>query len=179
MPQIEIRPVLSADLHHLVAMDHSVEIQYVWQMERLLEEGQVTIGFREVRLPRVARLQYPRSPTLLLQEWSERSGGLIALLGGKPVGYLTLSDSRAPATAWVLDLVVDAPFRRQGIASALLLAAESWALPRGLRKIVLEMSSKNTPAIHLALKAGYEFSGFHDRYYANQDIALFFSRLLR
>lgn len=179
MPQIEVRPALSADLQYLVAMDHSVEIQYVWQMERSLEEGQVSVGFREVRLPRTTRLQYPRSPALLLQEWATRSGGLVALLGGKPVGYLTLSDERAPATAWVLDLVVDAPHRRQGIATALLLAAEAWALPRGLRKMVLETSSKNTPAIRLALKSGFEFSGFHDRYYANQDIALFFSRLLR
>jgi len=179
MPEIQIRPGLSADLQHLVAMDHSVQTQYVWQMERLLEEGQVSVSFREVRLPRTARLQYPRSPAALLQEWTYRSAVLVALLEGIPVGYLTLSEQIAPSTAWVLDLVVDAPHRRQGIASALLLAAESWALPRGLRKVVLEMSSKNVPAIHLAMKSGYEFSGFHDRYYANQDIALFFSRLLR
>jgi len=34
------------------------------------------------------------------------------------------------------------------------------------------------PAVRLVQKMGFEFSGYHDRYYANQDIALFFTKRL-
>jgi ribosomal protein S18 acetylase RimI-like enzyme len=39
----------------------------------------------------------------------------------------------------------------------------------------LDMQSKNYPAIRLAQKMGFVFSGYSDHYYPNQDIALFFS----
>jgi RimJ/RimL family protein N-acetyltransferase len=45
--------------------------------------------------------------------------------------------------------------------------------------MLLEMSSKNSPAIRLAQKLGYEFCGYNDAYYELQDIALFFGRLIR
>jgi hypothetical protein len=38
------------------------------------------------------------------------------------------------------------------------------------------MQSKNHPAMMLAQKYGYEFCGYNDRYYSNQDIALVFMR---
>jgi hypothetical protein len=38
------------------------------------------------------------------------------------------------------------------------------------------MQSKNYPAMMLAQKHGYEFCGYNDRYYPNQDIALVFGR---
>jgi hypothetical protein len=41
------------------------------------------------------------------------------------------------------------------------------------------MQSKNYPAVHMAMKLGYEFSGYQDHFYANGDIALFFTRYLR
>jgi RimJ/RimL family protein N-acetyltransferase len=43
----------------------------------------------------------------------------------------------------------------------------------------MEMHSKNMAAVRLAMKMGFEFCGYNDQYYANQDIALFFSALLR
>jgi len=44
---------------------------------------------------------------------------------------------------------------------------------------LLEMSSKNNPAIRFAQKLGYEFCGYNDQYYETQDIALFFGRYIR
>jgi ribosomal protein S18 acetylase RimI-like enzyme len=66
--------------------------------------------------------------------------------------------------------------RRQGIGKALLLAAEDWAVHRGNFRLILELQSKNHPGISLARKRGYEFCGYIDRYYPNQDIALFFGK---
>lgn len=179
MPQIEIRPAIASDIAYLVAIDHSYRSNYVWQMDVGGEENQVTVSFREVRLPRSVRVEYPRTPQGLVNDWSRRSAILVALINGRPVGYISLNENIAPTTAWTTDLVVGEEVRRQGIASALVLAAQEWAAGRENRRIILEMQSKNIAAIRLAQKLGFEFSGYNDHYYSNQDIALFFAHHLR
>jgi len=179
MPEIGIRPTISTDLSELTSLEHSYQSTYVWQMERNVEDGQILVSFREVRLPRKVRVEYPRSPELIHLEWSQRLEMLTATLQEIPVGYIRLEDHFSPNTAWVTDLVVRENMRRQGIATALLLAAQQWSVQRNLRRMVISMQSKNYPAIRLALKLGYEFCGYNDHFYANRDIALFFARFLR
>ena len=179
MPEIEIRPAREEDLQALVAIDHSYQSSYVWQMDLNQDDGQISIHFREIRLPRLVNVEYPRNPELLLGDWNNRSGLLVGLLAGAPVGYISLTETMSPATAWVTDLAVAKPVRHQGIATAMILAAQEWASRRENRRMIIEMQSKNLPAIRLALKLGYEFSGYNDRYYSNQDIALFFAQFLR
>jgi ribosomal protein S18 acetylase RimI-like enzyme len=86
---------------------------------------------------------------------------------------------RAPLTAWVTDLAVKRRMRRQGIGSALLLAAQEWGSEHKQRYAVVEIQPKNYPAIQLAQKLGFDLCGYNDRYYANHDIALFFAKGLR
>ena len=179
MPEIEIRPAVAADLPTLVAMNHSCETEYVWQMERQFEEAQMNIGFRQVRLPRSIKLEYPRPPDLLQQEHFNRLALLVAVMGGSPVAYIRLKDDVIPGVAWISDLVVDSLARRKGIGTALVLAGQHWAMQHRLRRIVLEMSSKNHPAIELAARLGYEFSGYNDHFYLSQNIAIFFAQFLR
>lgn len=179
MPEIEIRPAVSADIAHLVALDHHYTTHFVWQMDRAFDEGQVSTTFREIRLPRAVRVEYPRPARELLESWKDASELLLASLAGEPVGYLYLTEQLSPATAWVRDLVVTEKLRRKGIAAALLLTAQDWATRNKYRRMIVEMQSKNYPAIKLALKLGYEFCGYHDQYFVNQDIALFFARYLR
>jgi GNAT superfamily N-acetyltransferase len=179
MPEIEIRPAASEDLPGLVALDHTYQTEYVWQMERQFDEGQMNIGFRQVRLPRLIEVEYPRPPELLQQERFERLALLVALMGGTLVGYVRLKDYVIPGVAWFSDLVVDTRVRRKGIGTALVLAGQHWALQHRLRRTILEMSSKNHPATQLAAKLGYEFCGYNDHYYASQNIAIFFAQFLR
>jgi len=179
MPEIEIRPTVAADMPVLLKLEHSFNTNYVWQMERLIEEGQISVGFREVRLPRSVKVEYPRSIELTQQLWPQRQAMLTATIENVPVGYMRLEDQFSPNSAWISDVVVGEKIRRKGIATALLLAAQQWAVQRRLRRVVLAMQSKNHPGIQLANKLGYEFCGFNDHYYANQDIALFFARYVR
>jgi len=58
------------------------------------------------------------------------------------------------------------------------LAAQNWAENRHNNRILLEMTTKNIPAIRLAQKLGFEFSGYNDNYYESKDIALFFGRMV-
>src|SRR5512133_69494 len=179
MASFEIRPANANDISRLIALDHSCLSDYVWQLELRREPGQVTANFREVRLPRSVVVQYPRDPSVLSNEWSRRDAVLTAVHAGVPVGYLCAALGSASALAWVTDLVVAPDQRRKGAASALVTAIQSWALERGVRRLILEMQSKNQAYIRLAQKFGYDFCGYNDQYYPTQDVALFFGRTVK
>ena len=176
MPEVKIRPAVAADLPILMAIDHSCLSDYVWQMDVVHDTGQAGAIFREIRLPRAVPVQYPRPVAALAESWSRRTGMLVAILGDQTVGYVRMTDLIIPHTGWITDLVVAPRFRKQGIGSALTLAVHTWALDRKNQRMIMEMPSKNSPAIHLAQKLGYEFCGYNDQYYETQDIALYFGR---
>ncbi len=179
MSAFEIRPANANDLPRLTALDHSSVSDYVWQLELRREPNQIVVNFREVRLPRSVEVKYPRNPSALADEWTKRDAILVALQGVEPVGYICLTEEHASAIAWVVDLVVAPEQRRKGAGSELLSAGQAWALGRGVRRLVLELTSKNQGGIRLAQKLGYEFCGYNDQYYPTQDVALFFGRALK
>ncbi len=180
MPEIEIRAAVESDIPTLTQIDHSYSSEYVWQMEVQREEDHIAVAFREVRLPRSVRVDYPRSPKRLLEDWKQRSGLLVAVLGEEVVGYISLMEGISPAAVWVTDLAVAPRHRRQGIGCALVLAGQEWTIERGrYARLVLEMQPKNHPAIQLCQKLGFEFCGFNHHHYVNQDIGLFFAKWLR
>jgi len=175
----ETRPAIAPDISHLMAIDHSCMSDYVWQLELRREAGQVTANFREVRLPRSISVAYPRNPSSLADDWTRRGAVMVALHENAPIGYICVTEQQTSAIAWVTDIVIAPDHRRKGAASALLTAAQAWASGRSLRRLILEMQSKNQACIHLAQKSGCEFCGYNDQYYPTQDVALFFGRLLK
>jgi GNAT superfamily N-acetyltransferase len=179
MPEIVIRPVIANDIPALLGLEHWYETSHVWQMDRLVEGGQVAVNFREVRLPRKMKVESPVAGDWLVEGWKSQPGLLAAVFEDQPVGYICLSEGFGPGTAWVRDLLVAEKMRRKGLGTALLLAGHEWAGQRNYRRVLLEMQSKNFPAMRMAFKLGYEFGGYNDHYYSNQDIAVFFTRYLR
>jgi ribosomal protein S18 acetylase RimI-like enzyme len=177
MPEIQIRPAVATDVKSLLTIEHTSQTDYVWQLDVRRETGQVEASLREVRLPRTVPVVYPRSIDNLAEEWN-KSNMLVALAGEKLAAYLRMTDRLVPGTVWITDLVVARAHRRKGIGTALVMAAHTWAQQLGARRGVLEAQSKNSAAIHLAQKLGYEFCGYNDQYYATRDVALFFGRLL-
>jgi GNAT superfamily N-acetyltransferase len=175
----EIRPASASDISRLVAIDHSCLSDYVWQLELRREPGQVIAIFREVRLPRSIKVSYPRNPASLTDEWLRRDVVLVALHDGTPTGYICATAEQASAVARVTDLVVSPEQRRKGAGSTLVTAVQNWAQERGVRRLILEMQSKNQAYIRLAQKFGYEFCGYNDQYYLTQDVALFFGRTVK
>lgn len=179
MPEIEIRPAIASDIPALIALEHGYSSDHAWQMEFRRQGDQVSITFRQIRLPRSVQVQYPHSPAALADDWQKRDGLLVAVREGEPLGYISLSLQSGQYIARVTDMAVGRRFRRQKIGSALVLAAQDWALQMGSRRLVLEMQPKNYPAIQMARKLGFELCGYQDHYFANQDIALFFSKWLK
>lgn len=179
MPKIEIRPALSADIIELISIDHSCRTNYVWQMDRAIEDGQIVISFREIRLPRPTQVNYPRPVELLEDEWQQSSGLMIAIHNSIHVGYVRIIEVKENQSTIIKALVVEPSIRRQGIGTALVLAAQNWSIQRANRRLMIEIPPKSYPAIKLAFKLGFDFSGYNDSYYPNKDIALFFSKYLK
>jgi ribosomal protein S18 acetylase RimI-like enzyme len=178
MPEINIRPAVATDIPNLILIDHHYTSEFAWQMDLVLEDNQIAVNFRQIHLPRSVKVEYPRSPQALLTDWNKRSGLLVAIYEGEPVGYISLMLDIAPVTTWITDLAVIRRLRRQGIASALVLAGQDWARQRKTYRMVMEMQPKNHPAYSLAQKLGFTFCGYNDTYYANHDITLFFAKSL-
>jgi GNAT superfamily N-acetyltransferase len=179
MPEIQIRHAVATDIPILMAIDHSSQTDYVWQMDIQREEGQLGAIFREIRLPRSVSVPYPRAVSALPDSWNRKAGMLVAMVGDQVIGYIRMSDLIIPRVTWMTDIVVSPRFRRQGVGTALILAVQSWAIDRKDNRALLEMPSKNSPMIGLSRKLGYEFCGYNDIYYDSQDITLFFGRSIR
>jgi GNAT superfamily N-acetyltransferase len=178
MPEIEIRPVLPADIPILIQLDHSYTTDHVWQMEfkHDRELGQIQALFRKVHLPRWVRHEIPRPPRTLADDWQCFSGLLVATIEERPVGYASMVLDQITRATWVPDLLVDRPLRRKGIGSALVLSAAEWASTRESHDIVLEMQPRNGPAVDMALKLGFEFCGYNDFYFPANEIGIFFRK---
>jgi ribosomal protein S18 acetylase RimI-like enzyme len=159
-------------------LDHTFETELVWQMDMREEGDDTVVRFRTVRLPRRMQVDYPRDRASMLQTWSERDCFLIASVGDIVLGYINMKIDRPHLTGWIADLAVGAQFRRRRVGSALLEQATRWAHLRQINRLMLEMQTKNYPAINFAQKHGFSFCGFNDQYYSNQDIAVFFGRTL-
>lgn len=179
MSEIQLRPTVATDLPKLMAFEHASSSESVWQLELKREAGQVAATFREVRLPRVIKVEYPHNKFSLADDWIRKSMMYTALMGADPVGYVSLLERGTASAVWITDLVIDVNHRRRGVASALLASAQAWAETRLHRRLILELQAKNLPAIRLAQKFGYEFCGYNDHYYLNQDVALFFAKILK
>ena len=179
MPNIEIRTAIVSDIETLIALEHHYTSDHVWQMNFSQENEQVEIRFREIRLPRSIQVAYPHDPQKLADSWTARDALLVAAIDGEVFGYISLNQDIHLQTTRITDLAVARHLRRQKIGSNLVIAAQEWAEYRESQRIILELQPKNYPAIQMARKLGFELCGYHDHYFSNHDIAIFFSKWVR
>lgn len=178
MPSIDIRPAVSNDIPALIQLTHSSETSHTWQMNNVYDEGQIQASFRRIRLPRPYLLEYPRLPSAIADCWNKKDLFLVARIENQRSGYLALEIIERQS-ARITDLVVDEPFRKKGVATALLLSAQDWLRSNGIYRMLLALPIKNEAAIALAEKLGYAYSGFMDGFFGNREIAFFYSYTFR
>jgi ribosomal protein S18 acetylase RimI-like enzyme len=167
------------DIQACAAMGHSYVTDHVWQVEAREHQDGTSVAFRTVHLPRTLRDRSACSLDKLGHRWNQGDAVLVAEDEGQIVGYLYLTVQDKEGIGWVHNLVVTPRLRRRGIGTALVQAAADWLCQRNVRQLSLEMTTKNYPAICFAQKLGFSFCGYNDRYYASQDIAIFFAKALR
>lgn len=86
---------------------------------------------------------------------------LVAVAGEVPIGWLELQRlyPRKLEHVAVLTLAVEAAYRRQGVARALLQASYPWARERGVKKIGLSVRAHNRAARTLYEREGFVLEG--------------------
>jgi ribosomal-protein-alanine N-acetyltransferase len=94
---------------------------------------------------------------------AEGSYCLLAEMGGNVAGFILAE--LAPDEGHIITLDVLEEYRRQGIGSLLLDAAEKEAAARGGERMVLETATTNKAAIALWRKHGYRQLGTIEDYY--------------
>ena len=89
---------------------------------------------------------------------SETFIAIVALTGGRVVGglagYVLPKFEQARAEFYIYDLAVDAPHRRQGVATALIETLKQVAASRGIYVIFVQADLEDQPAIALYTKLG-------------------------
>ncbi len=175
----QIRAATQEDIPACMALDHTAVSEYVWQVEAQEELGRLGYSFRAVRLPRAMPVIPSQEMEVLLVAWQQREYFLVAESAGVIYGYLHMRLDMAYGIGWIRGLLVDRIRRRRRVGSALLLQARKQAQVSGLQRITVETQTKNYPAIAFCQRHGLVFCGFNDRYYPNQDIALFFTQSVR
>jgi len=172
---VQIYPAELTDLNACYKMSAAYTTDYVWQLQARDNEHKTDIQFSTIRLPRSMKVEYPRSPDELFKHWEQEACFLVARSGqDKVIGFLDAWPQPSQSLLWVFNLVVEKDHRRKGVGALLLQAARRWAIQQRLSKIMLEMQTKNFPAISFAQKLGFQYCGYNEHYYANGDIALFF-----
>lgn len=177
-----IRDGLETDIVACSALDHAYETDIVWQMQIHSDEGQQwEILFKPERLPRTMTETLATDGARLRSALPPEHCFLIATHkdSSEVLGYLAMYNDQIHRIGQVHDLVVSRPFRRHGIGSRLVKVARQWAKEHGLSRLMLETQTKNYPGIAFCQENGFAFCGFNDRYFINQDIAIFFSASLR
>ncbi len=171
-----IRDGVPDDVPACLALDHTYDTDFVWQVNIHGDHTDRHIHLRQERLPRQMPVRYPATERHLRTAASAPHAFLVATdkPGHTYYGYLALLRDPANDTATLRDVVVGKPYRRAGLATRLLKVARRWANQHAVTRIYAETQTKNHPAIQLYTRAGYHFCGFNDQYFDNQDIAIFF-----
>ncbi len=151
------------------------------------------ISFRPTRLPRTLAVPSPLSEEQLLTQWKQTDFLILAetlpeevvnLAGEEQrvqaeiLGYIGLHLNSDRHLTWITSLAVNLNYRRQGIGKALLAEALEWADRNRLRSVMVEIQTKNYPAINFLQKNNFFFCGYNTAYYVHREIALFFGRRL-
>lgn len=136
--------------------------------------------FRQVRLraledsPTAFSSTYARESQLLDDEWARRAarwGGegddamFLAFDGESACGIVgSYVEPENPQRAQVISMWVDPVYRRTGVGNELIDAVIAWNRPRGVREILLMVTSVNTGAISFYERLGFSKTGVIGEY---------------
>ncbi len=89
---------------------------------------------------------------------------------GRLVGVLDVEEEGWRKTAWVWNIMLDVDVRGKGIGRRLMEHTIDWSRRRGLRAVLLETQSNNTPACHFYQRMGFQLVGVNTLFYTNEDL---------
>ncbi len=177
---VHIRLARLGDWERALEVETQFETRSTWQVEERSGEEMWGAILRPARLPRPQKVRLPRFPdNVQLRIWEERDVFWVASEGSRILGYLGLLVEAERFVARITDLAVDAGRRREGIGTALVAQAESWAIRQELRQLTIACPLKAEPAMAFLRRLGFVPAGFQDAYWPQQEAAFIFRKRLR
>jgi ribosomal protein S18 acetylase RimI-like enzyme len=201
---VEIRTAEEDDLPGCLALDDSYTSTHTWRVEVTrgepgvtpltinsnvtLGEYPISITFRPVKLPRPRKVVGTVAGSLRegndaasvarIQSWKAADLVLLAEQGSKLCGYLVLTVVPSSGIGWISSLVVATSMRQKGIGSMLMAAARRWSRygqGMNIRNFMLEVPTKNYPAVAFVRSEGFNLCGYTDYSFSNGDVMLMFA----
>jgi ribosomal-protein-alanine N-acetyltransferase len=111
-----------------------------------------------------------------LKNPNEKCQFFVAEEEGKIVGFSRVHFYRWNKSAYVINLLVDAGYRRRGIGSLLLRTMEEFARENGARVIMFDTAIDNIPALNLYFKNGFKICGYNEKLYDDAKTALYLAK---
>ncbi len=96
---------------------------------------------------------------------AEHDYSVVAVCDGRICGYLMLRISCDCAD--IMNVAVDASYRKKGIASILMKNVMEYGRSKGVETFILEVRESNAPAIALYEKMGFNVIGKRKAYYTS------------
>ena len=179
-PNLVIRDGTPTDIETCLALDHSLETEWVWQLSLRNDAQDWAVALRQERLPRPIQITHKATPQQLTNTLRWKHCFLVAELFPERVimGYLVMIQDPLHPVGKVRYLTVEPSLRRLGIASRLLRVSKQWALRHHLQILHAEIPLKNVPSGRLFQKVGFHFCGFNDQYSPDNDIILYYQSSL-
>ena len=109
---------------------------------------------------------------------NEKCRFFVAEENGEIVGFGRVHIYKWNRSAYVINLLVDAGYRRRGIGSLLLKTMEDFAMENGARVIMFDTAIDNIPVLNLYFKNGFKICGYNEKLYDNAKTALYLAKEL-
>jgi len=185
---IAIREATTEDIAPCVAIIATYTTRFAWQVTLAGNpnrygrhaEGDAHMSFhlQQVRLPKTRVLRLPSSLTPLETIWERYAARFVALDDDGFAGYLLLQHLPDLRQALIARLLVDEPVRGKGAGTALLQAAQAWAMNRGVHALLAHAPLRNVPGIVFYQRRGFRICGLSERFYPTREDALLLGQTL-
>jgi ribosomal protein S18 acetylase RimI-like enzyme len=168
-----VRPYTGIDLAQVLELDTSFEFDEFLRVDR---DGDSFVLVTE-RLTTPGRKAYHLGEEVPSAEWDE---AFVADIEGQVVGFAATQFAAWNRRQGIQHLYVAPPWRRQGVARALLERITERAIMNQASDVWLEVSNVNVPAIRAYRMLGFELTGLDAAFYDGTpdrgEVALLMSR---
>lgn len=174
-----IRPLQKSDIPRLIEINPAFTAHSVLRVYREGKEPFVHWRLEEEPLEtpfeKGSAYDFDDQERRLIQERLAQDNTLLEVVENtrtrRLVGILDVEEERWRKTAWVWNIMLDVEARGRGLGRRLMTHAIEWAAERGLRAVMLETQTNNTPACHFYAHFGFKLVGINEQFYTNNDIA--------
>jgi len=176
-PKLVIRDGIEEDVPKCTSLDSTYQTDHVWQMTVREELDETQITLRKQRLPRSLDASHPVNIKRLTTTIQHNYCFIVLeeSTSDTLLGYISLRVDPIYRVAYLQDIVIDKPYRRQNLGTRLLNVARLWANEKKLERIIFEIPTTNYPCIEFATSHGFTYCGFNDQFLPHQEIAMFYS----